>query len=56
MEFTEKPRTDKYKGTTNDSNYVARCMPTSLPVWDFEYFDRLIFGARSTNFKGELYI
>jgi hypothetical protein len=37
---------DKYKGITNDSIYVASCKPTSPPVWDLEYFDRLIFVAQ----------
>jgi len=49
MEFREKPHTDKYKEITNDSNYVASCTPTSPPVWDLEYFDRLIFVAQSVH-------
>jgi hypothetical protein len=32
---------------TNDSNYGANCMPMSLPLWDLENFDRLIFVAQS---------
>jgi hypothetical protein len=31
----------------NDSNYGANCTPTSLPLWDLENFDRLIFVAQS---------
>jgi hypothetical protein len=40
MEFREKPHTEKYKGITNDSNYV-------------EYFDGLIFVAQGvqSNYK-----
>jgi len=49
MEFREKPHTDKYKGITNDSNYVANCTPTSPPLWDLEYFDRLIFVAQNVH-------
>jgi hypothetical protein len=48
MEFGEKPHTtDKYRGITNDLNYVASCTPTSPPVSDLEYFDSLIFVVQS---------
>jgi hypothetical protein len=40
-------RMEKHQGITNDSNNVASCMPTSPPVWDLEYIDRLIFVAKS---------
>jgi hypothetical protein len=50
MEFREKPHTDKYRGITNDLNYVASCTPMSPPVWDLEYFDRLIFVAQSVQY------
>jgi hypothetical protein len=43
MERIEKPRTDKYKEITNNWNYDASCMLTSLSVWDFENVKRLIF-------------
>jgi hypothetical protein len=42
MELREKPHTDKYKGITNDSNYVASCTPTSSVS-----HLRLIFVAQS---------
>jgi hypothetical protein len=38
---------DKYKEITNDWDYDASCMLTSLPVWDLENFKRLIFVAQS---------
>jgi hypothetical protein len=50
MEFREKPHTDKYKGITNDSIYVASCTSTSPPVWDLEYFDGLIFVAQNVQY------
>jgi hypothetical protein len=34
MEGREKPHTDKYKVIANDWNYDARCMCTSLPLWE----------------------
>jgi hypothetical protein len=37
MEFGEKPHTDKYA-------YVTATLP---PLWDLEYFYRLIFVAQS---------
>jgi hypothetical protein len=43
MEGIDKPHTGKYKEITNDWNYDASCTLTSLPVWDFENFKRLIF-------------
>jgi hypothetical protein len=43
MEFREKPHTDKYKGITKDSNYVASCKSTSHPDWD-------LFVAQSVHF------
>jgi hypothetical protein len=52
MEFREKPHTDKYKEITNGSNYFASCTPTSPPVWDLEYFDRLIFVAQCVQEAG----
>jgi hypothetical protein len=57
MEFREKPRTDKYKGITNDSDYVANCTPTSLLRhlrFGTEYFDRSIFVAQSVHFAVKL--
>jgi hypothetical protein len=44
-EGTEKPHMDKYKEITNDWNYVASCMLTSLPVSDLENLKCLIFVA-----------
>jgi hypothetical protein len=32
--FREKPHAYKYKGITNDSNYVASCTPTSPLLCD----------------------
>jgi hypothetical protein len=46
MEGIEKPRMDKYKEITNDWNYEASCMLTSLLVWDLENFKCLIFVAQ----------
>jgi hypothetical protein len=50
MEGIEKPHTDKYKELTNNWNYDANCKLTSLPVWDFENFKRLIFVVQSVPF------
>jgi hypothetical protein len=47
MEGIEKPHTDIYKEITNNWNYDASCTITSLPVWDFENFKRLIFVVQS---------
>jgi hypothetical protein len=47
MEGIEKPHTDKYKEITNDWNYDATCMLTSLPVWDLEDFKHLVFVVQS---------
>jgi hypothetical protein len=47
MEGIEKPHTDKYKGITNDWNYDVSCTLTSLPVWDFDIFKRLVFVVQS---------
>jgi hypothetical protein len=47
MEGIEKPHMDKYKEITNDWNYDASYMLTSLPFWDFENFKRLIFVVQS---------
>jgi hypothetical protein len=47
MEGIEKPQTDKYMEITNDSNYDASCMLTSLPVWDLENFKHLVFVVHS---------
>jgi hypothetical protein len=43
MEGTDKPHTGKYKEITNDSNYDATCMLTSLSVRNLEKFKCLIF-------------
>jgi hypothetical protein len=51
MEDIEKPHMDKYKEITNDYNYDASCMLTSLPVWDLENFECLIFVAQSVHFN-----
>jgi hypothetical protein len=47
MEGIEKPHTDKYKEITNNWNYDASCTAASLPVWDLENFQRLIFVVQS---------
>jgi hypothetical protein len=47
MEGIEKSHMDKYKEITNNWNYDASCMETSLPVWDLENFKRLIFVVQS---------
>jgi hypothetical protein len=47
MEGIEKPDVDKYKEITNKWNYDASCTLTSLPVWDFENFKRLILVVQS---------
>jgi hypothetical protein len=52
MEGREKPHTDKYKEIMNDWNYNARFTLTSLPVWDFANFKRLIFVAQSVPIYG----
>jgi hypothetical protein len=39
----------KYKATANDWNYGASCTLTSLPVWDFENFKRLVFVVQSVH-------
>jgi hypothetical protein len=49
MEGREKPHTDKYKEITNDWNYDASCMFTSLLVWNLENFIHLIFVAQSVH-------
>jgi hypothetical protein len=49
MEGIEEPHTDKYKEITNDWNYDASCMLTSLPVWDLERFKRLVFVVQSVH-------
>jgi hypothetical protein len=51
MEGREKPHTDKYKVIMNDWNYDASCTLTSLPVWDFENFKRLVFVVQSVQQK-----
>jgi hypothetical protein len=52
MEGIEKPHVDKYMEITNNWNYDASCTVTSLPVWDFENFKRLIFVVQSVhNFR-----
>jgi hypothetical protein len=54
MEGIDKPHTGKYKEITNNSNYDVSCTLTSLPVWDFENFKRLIFVVQTvhTNVSG----
>jgi hypothetical protein len=41
---------DKYKEIMNDWNCEANCMLTSLPVWDFEKLDHVIFVAQSVQY------
>jgi hypothetical protein len=43
MEDTEKPHMGKYKEITNEWNYDASCMLTSLLFCDLEIFTCLIF-------------
>jgi hypothetical protein len=52
MEGKDKPHIGKYKEITNDLNYDANCALTSLPVWDLEYFKRLIFVVQSVHLLG----
>jgi hypothetical protein len=47
MAGKEKPRMVKYKAITNDWNYDASCTLTSLPVWDLENFNLLVFVVQS---------
>jgi hypothetical protein len=47
MEGMEKPHVDKHKEITNNWNYDASCTLTSLPVWDLEHFNLLIFVVQS---------
>jgi hypothetical protein len=47
MEGIEKPHTDKYKAITNDWNYDASYMLTSILVWDLEDFKHLVFVVQS---------
>jgi hypothetical protein len=49
MEGREKPHMVKYKAITNYWNYDACCTLTSLPVWDFENFKRLVFVVQSVH-------
>jgi hypothetical protein len=42
-----REHTDKYKEVTNDWNYDASFMLTTLPVWDLENFKRLAFVVQS---------
>jgi hypothetical protein len=49
MEGREKLHWDKLKEITKDWNYHASCTLTSLPVWDFVNFKRLIFVAQSVH-------
>jgi hypothetical protein len=51
VEGREKPRIDKYKSITNDWNYDASCMLTSLPIWDLKNFKSLIFVAQSVQLQ-----
>jgi hypothetical protein len=48
--YREKPHMDKYK-ITNDWNYDASCMLTSLPVWESDNFKRLVFVVECTTFQ-----
>jgi hypothetical protein len=43
MEGTQKPHTDNYEDITNDWNYDASYVLTSLVISDFENFKHLIF-------------
>jgi hypothetical protein len=54
MEGRGKPHTDKYKVITNDGNYDASCMLTSLPVWDLENFRHLVFVVQSVHVVGTI--
>jgi hypothetical protein len=45
---------DKYKEIKNDWNCDARCMLTSLLVWDFKNVKCLIFVIQSLHFSGPL--
>jgi hypothetical protein len=47
MEGREKPLSVKYKEITNDWNYDIRYTHTSLPVWDLENLEQLIFVVQS---------
>jgi hypothetical protein len=47
MAGREEPHTVKYKAITNDWNYDASCMLTSLPVLNLENFMRLVFVVQS---------
>jgi hypothetical protein len=53
MEGRVKPHSDKYKEITNDWNYDASCMITSLLVWDSENFKRLVFVVQSVHSTAE---
>jgi hypothetical protein len=55
MEGIEKPHTDKYKEITNNWNYDASCTLTSLPVWDLENFNCLIFVVQSVHEVDEVW-
>jgi hypothetical protein len=48
MEGSEKAHTDKYKKITNNWNYDASRMLTSLPVSDPENFKSLIFVTKKS--------
>jgi hypothetical protein len=47
MVVREKLHADKYKEIRNDWNYDASCTLTSLTIWVFENFKRLMFVAQS---------
>jgi hypothetical protein len=49
----EKPNQDTCKEITNDWNYDASCMLTSLPVWDLDNFKRSIYVVQSVPYKYE---
>jgi hypothetical protein len=49
MEGRQMPHMEKYKGITNDWNYDASCTLTTLLVWDFENFKRLLFVVQSVH-------
>jgi hypothetical protein len=49
MEGRERPHVVKYKAVMNDWNYDASCTLTSLPVWDLENFNHLVFVVQSVH-------
>jgi hypothetical protein len=49
MEVREKSHADKCKEITNDLKYDANCSLATLPVWDLENFNLIIFVAVSVH-------